>query len=221
MKLVNSELQNLLLFLTNFSTGYSLDPYIGVIQLSASATWLTDPEIVPLSSFRFQELEVIEGGAQPSESFFLLKPILEKISRAFPTQRWKMLGNNTWLNQESPVIFLLSDGNFHESPESIHKNINSTINGKCIRIPVMISNFLAKPFREGLMADESGGGESMEFSVGTLQLDKDYNFELLDAFRADYYYYGQPIIDPVHILKLKKINDFFKIPFQRQDKRDE
>ncbi len=228
--LVNKGIQDLVVYLKNFSRSYSLDPYIGIIQLSTSARWLTNPEIVPLSSFQFQELEVIEGASQPSAAFFLLKPFLEKINRAFPVRQYPF-GNTYWYNQEKslhnpeksslnpeyPVIFFLSDGNFHESLNNLEKNLNSTISSKCIRIPILISKTI---FKTILLPFNEDWKECLESSPSVSEPEKDYNFKLLDIFREDSYYLGRPIIPPVNIVELKQINDFFKIPFDRQDKSD-
>jgi uncharacterized protein YegL len=224
--LMNKGIQDLLVYLNNFSRDYSFDPYIGIIRLSVSATWLTDPEIVQLSSFQFQELTVIEGAAQPSASFSLLEPFLEKIDREFPVSTMYRLGNQSGSNPEYPIIFFLSDGNFHESFESLTGILNSNIYSRCIRIPVLISKSISLPFTENWKVGgsdwmRSNPCEGRESSHKVSETEKDYNFKMLDVFRDDPYYFGRPIIPPVNILELKKINDFFKIPFERESRRDE
>jgi hypothetical protein len=168
---------------------------------------------------------VIEGVAQPSASFSLLKPFLEKIDRTFPVNTWLQFRNRLGFNPEYPIIFFLSDGNFHESFESLTETLNSDISN-CIRIPILVSKSISLPFHE----DWKVGGSDwlrnnpcngMESLPQVNDPEKDYNFKLLDVFRADPYYFGRPIIPPVNILELKKISDFFQIPFKRQDIRDE
>lgn len=222
IELLNKAIRDLMRFLADFSSVHSLDPYFGIIQFSESSTWYTDPEIIPFSSSHLQELQIIGGEAYPSEAFRLLKPVLEKINRAYPPQHWSLPVDLTGSFQELPVIFLLSDGNFHESSENIRKNIDSTIGGKCIRIPIIISNILPE-HKIGVigMFSRLGKNEADDVLHRYQKSETDYNFSLLDAFRADSFYYGQPFIEPVHVLELEGLNMFFMIPFKRQTARDE
>ncbi|MCX6690749.1 MAG: hypothetical protein NTW33_01535, partial [Methanoregula sp.] len=209
-------------FLADFSSRHLLDPYIGIIQLSESATWRTDPELLPFSSFQFQELTEIGGEAHISVAFYILKPVLEKINHAYPPQHWDWLFEPTGSFQEFPVVFLLSDGNFHETREDIRKTINATIRGKCIRIPIIISNILPEPHIRAMWAFSRLGKNESDYSLHRQrESEKDYNFSLLDEFRPDSFNYGQPFIDPVHVLELGRLVDFFEIPFKRQTARDE
>ncbi|MCK9592378.1 MAG: VWA domain-containing protein [Methanoregula sp.] len=222
LKLLNKAILDLFIFLNNFSREHSLDPYIGIIQFSESAAWLTYPEIIPFSSFHFQEIKVIRGVAHPSSAFHLLKPVIEKINRAFPPQHWDWVVDANGSFQELPVVFLLSEGNFHETRENIRKTINETIRGKCICIPIIISNILPEPDIRAMWTFSRLGKNESDDSLHRIEeSEKDYNFSLLDEFRPDSFYYGQPFIEPIHVLELERLNQFFMIPFKRQTARDE
>jgi uncharacterized protein YegL len=188
--LLNKGIRDLLLFLDNFSYGYSLNLYVGIIRLSAQASWLTDPEIIPLSSLRFQDLEVIEGVAHPSASYALLTPFLEKFPERLPNDFDRFYSRNL-PRDEYPVIFFLSDGNFDESSKFFQDIFDHKFSMRCVRIPVFISESISLP------------------------PDQKSNFRLLDEFRAYPFCFEYPIIHQINILELKKINDFFNIPFRR------
>ena len=219
--LLNHGIKELLVFLDNFSRGNALEPYIGIIQFSTSAEWRTYPEIVPLSSFEFQDLQVQDGNAHFFEALTLLKPLLEKISPYSRVHHEPKPEYYSRFTRELPIVFLLSDGNFNVSLENFKKMIQNTINRKCIRIPIIVDNNTWMPYQKTMDPNEPSEMNFLIFPEFKKKQEKNNNYELLEKFCPEGDWYGEPITHLIHILQLKEITSFFQIPFERCTKRDE
>lgn len=196
--LLNKGIRELLDFFVMYSKSHSIDMYIGILQFDSGSEWLTSPSVVPLSSYKFQDIIANEWecSADPGSA-------LERLTNALRDLFWTP-------SIEKPLIFLFSDGNFQKSPEYFKGDISNTIQNLGFKIPVAVGKYKFPESR----SDVSDTGYVKESLIVP---DIDYNVRQLEEFLTD------PRGDCVFPFRLVNISDiveyckrYFFIPLPKK-----
>jgi uncharacterized protein YegL len=194
--LLNNGVRELLNFFINYSTSHSIEIYVCILRIDENFLWTKRPSMVPVTSYQFEDITV-------SESEFKTNPnsALQELTNILRDLFWTP-------SIEKPFVFLFSDGNFQNSPESFKREISGSIGDLAFKIPVAVGKY---EFPEYLSAvypsvfDEAG-----RVNEAMIIPEIDYNVRQLQEFltdpRGDYLF-------PFRLVNISEIVDYCKRNF--------